>query len=50
MKEFTFSPAPWIPFRDKEVLERVRNMKREDLEKHSNPDFKIKSFLIIAVL
>src|SRR5690554_3344506 len=42
MKEFTFSPAPWIPFRDKEVLERVRNMKREDLEKHSNPDFKIK--------
>ncbi|NLJ40067.1 MAG: hypothetical protein GX352_00420 [Clostridiales bacterium] len=42
MKEFTFSPAPWIPFRDKEVLERVRNIKREDMEKHSNPDFKIK--------
>jgi glucosamine-6-phosphate deaminase len=42
MKEFTFTPAPWIPFRDKEVLERVRNIKREDMEKHPNPDFKIK--------
>ena len=28
--------------RDKEVLERVRNIKREDMEKHPNPDFKIK--------
>lgn len=42
MKEFNFNPAPWIPFRDKEVLERVRNIKREDMEKHPNPDFKIK--------
>lgn len=42
MKEFTFNSAPWIPFRDKEVLERVRNIKREDMEKHPNPDFKIK--------
>ncbi len=42
MSEFTFSPAPWIPFRDKEVLERVRNLSREDLVKHPNPDFKIK--------
>ncbi|NLJ41456.1 MAG: hypothetical protein GX352_07610 [Clostridiales bacterium] len=42
MKEFTFSPAPWVPFKDKEVLERCRNIKREDMEKHSNPDFEIK--------
>jgi glucosamine-6-phosphate deaminase len=42
MKEFTFSPAPWVPFRDKEALERVRNMTRDELEKHPNPDFKIK--------
>ncbi|NLA84014.1 MAG: hypothetical protein GX854_05700 [Clostridiales bacterium] len=42
MSDFTFEPAPWIPFRDKEVLERVRNIKREDMEKHPNPDFKIK--------
>jgi glucosamine-6-phosphate deaminase len=39
---FTFEPAPWIPFRDKEVLERVRHIKREDMEKHPNPDFVIR--------
>jgi glucosamine-6-phosphate deaminase len=39
---FTFKPAPWIPFRDQAVLERVRNVKREDMEKHTNPDFRIK--------
>ncbi len=42
MSEFTFTPAPWIPFRDKEVLDRIRAIKREDMEKHPNPDFKIK--------
>ncbi|NLC40835.1 MAG: hypothetical protein GX763_07975 [Clostridiaceae bacterium] len=41
-KEFTFEPSEWIPFKDKEVLERCRNIKREDMEKHENPDFKIK--------
>ncbi len=39
---FTFEPAPWIPFKDKEVLECVRKITRKDMEKHSNPDFKIK--------
>jgi len=42
MKEFDFSPASCVPFKDKEVLERVRNIKREDIEKHWNPDFRIK--------
>ena len=41
MSNFEFSPAPWIPFRDKKELERVRNIKREDIEKHWNPDFHI---------
>ena len=41
-KEFTFGPAEWIPFKDKEVLQRVRNIKREDMERHDNPEFKIK--------
>lgn len=41
-KEFTFDPAPFVPFKDKKELERVRNIKREDIEKHPNPDFKIK--------
>ena len=38
---FTFNPAPFIPYKNKEVLERCRNIKREDMEKHPNPDFKI---------
>ena len=41
-KEFTFEPAAFLPFRDKEVLERVRNIRREDMEKHWNPDFRIR--------
>ena len=41
-EKFDFSPAPWIPFRDKKVLEKCRNIKREDMEKHPNPDFKIR--------
>lgn len=39
---FTFEPASWVPYRDREVLERVRAMKRQDLDKHSNPDFHIR--------
>jgi len=39
---FTFTAAPWVPFQDKAVLERVRAIRREDMEKHDNPDFKIK--------
>ncbi|MDP7163189.1 MAG: hypothetical protein QF577_06145 [Phycisphaerae bacterium] len=42
MTEFDYSPSKWIPFRDKKVLERVRNIKRQDIEKHPNPDFKIR--------
>lgn len=42
MKEFDYSPSQWVPFRDKKVLEKVRKIKREDIEKHSNPEFKIK--------
>lgn len=39
---FQFEPHVFLPYRDKEVLERVRNIRREDMEKHWNPDFKIK--------
>jgi glucosamine-6-phosphate deaminase len=39
--EFQFSPAAWIPFRDQQVLERLRHLSREELVKHPNPDFKI---------
>lgn len=41
MSSFDFSPADWVPFRDKKELARVRNIKREDIAKHPNPDFKI---------
>lgn len=38
---FTYAPADFIPFRDKKVIERIRRIKREDITKHRNPDFKI---------
>ena len=42
MSAFDFSPSRWVPFRDKEVLQRVRSIKRQDITSHSNPDFKIR--------
>jgi len=39
---FDFEPAPWIPYRNKDVLAKVRAIKREDMEKHENPDFHIR--------
>lgn len=42
MEIFDFNPSQWVPFRDKKEIERVVNIKREDIEKHVNPDFKIK--------
>lgn len=44
MSDFTFTPAPWIPFRDEKVLDYCRRIRREDMEKPhpTNPDFKIK--------
>ena len=41
VREFKFNPSLLVPFGDKEICERVRNVKREDITKHSNPDFKI---------
>jgi glucosamine-6-phosphate deaminase len=41
MSIFDYEPAPCVPFRDKEVLERVRAIKRDDIDKHPNPNFKI---------
>ena len=42
MSVFQFEPAKFVPFKDKEVIKRCRAIKREDMEKHPNPDFKIK--------
>jgi hypothetical protein len=42
MEGFDYSPSQWVPFRDTEVLERVRRIKREEITKHPNPDFQIR--------
>ena len=42
MAEFTYEAAQCVPFKDKEVIARCRAIKREDIDKHPNPDFKIK--------
>ena len=42
MAAFDYSPSQWVPFRDKNVLERCRRITREDIEKHPNPDLKIR--------
>lgn len=40
-RSFTFAPAKFIPFRDTKVIARVRAIKRADIAKHPNPDFRI---------
>jgi len=42
MSEFKFAPSQCVPFRDTAVLEKVRKIKREDIDKHPNPDFRIR--------
>lgn len=42
MVSFNYDLASFLPFRDKAVCERVRAIKKEDLPKHPNPDFKIR--------
>lgn len=40
-QDFTFQPASFIPFRNTEVLGRVRALSGDDLIGHENPDFRI---------
>lgn len=39
--EFTFAPATFVPFRDRRAVARVRRIRREDIAKHPNSDFRI---------
>lgn len=41
-KEFLFQPASWLPSRDVEMLERVRNIKREDMEYTNENGYSVK--------
>ncbi len=42
MQDFVFKPADFVPFKDREAMERVRKLSGRELEKHPNPDMKIK--------
>ncbi len=42
MTDFIYSPSHYVPFRDKDALERCRKIRREEIEQHPNPDFKIR--------
>src|SRR5438309_10372076 len=39
---FKYELAKFIPFRDAAVCERVRAIKRSELARHPNPDFRIR--------
>ncbi|MFH1025018.1 MAG: hypothetical protein V1809_16680 [Planctomycetota bacterium] len=41
MSAFTYSPSRHVPFRDVKVLNRVRAIRRSDITRHPNPDFRI---------
>ena len=40
--EFDFQPASWLPSRDIEMLDRVRNIKREDMEYTNENGYSVK--------
>ncbi len=40
--DFSFELAKFIPFRDREACERVRRIKKADITKHPNPEFRIR--------
>lgn len=42
MSVFEYAASDWVPFKDKKVIEKVRAIKKEDIDKHPNPDFRIK--------
>lgn len=42
MSRFRFSPAACVPFRDMRSVERCRRIKRSQIEKHKNPQFRIR--------
>ena len=42
MGSFVFEPADFVPFRNREVLERVRSIHGKDLERYSNDTMKIR--------
>ncbi len=39
---FVYEPSPFVPFRDRRVLERIRRIKRSEITRHPNPDLHIR--------
>lgn len=39
---FQYNPSHYVPFRDVAEIERCRNIRRADIDKHPNPDFRIR--------
>jgi len=42
MTEFTYQPAGCVPFRDQQAIARCRAIRRADITRHPNPDFRIR--------
>ncbi|MCX7427375.1 MAG: hypothetical protein NTW96_17310 [Planctomycetia bacterium] len=42
MSCFDYEPSLCVPFRDVEAIRRCRAIRREDIERHPNPDFRIR--------
>ena len=42
MAKFTYKPSKWVPFRDVKAIDRCRRIKRSQIEKHPNKDFRIR--------
>jgi glucosamine-6-phosphate deaminase len=42
MADFSYEPSAHVPFRDLEAIERCRNLTREELVRHPNPEFRIR--------
>lgn len=42
MSNFTFKPSHHVPFRDEEVLNMARNIKREDFDNHPNKNLNVR--------
>ena len=45
MNSFRFKPAPWLPGHEVEMLERVRNIRREDMEYTNENGYSVKVVL-----
>lgn len=41
MAQFKYQPAACVPFRDLKAIERCRKIKRKDIDKHPNKNFRI---------